>query len=68
MDLFDWVKGISAIEYKQSGGLGLALQTVEKFKGRTLRFRGSGMRHFNVQDAKIIGFIHIKRRLKDLKK
>jgi len=34
MDLFDWVKGISAIEYKQSGGLSLALQTVEKIQGK----------------------------------
>lgn len=57
MDLFDWLTGRSSVKHKQADGVSLALQTVEKFEGRTFRIRGLGMRHSNIPDTEIIRFI-----------
>jgi len=55
---FDWIKRRSGIEQKQADGAGLAIQTAEKFKDRTFKFKGPGMKHSHISSEEIIRFIH----------
>jgi hypothetical protein len=55
---FDWIKRRSDVEQKQANGTGLAAQTVEKFKDRTFKFKGPGMKHSHILSKEIIRFIH----------
>lgn len=55
--LLDWIKQRSSVEYSESGGTHLAVQTVRKFDGRTFKFKGAGMRHRAVPADEIIRFI-----------
>lgn len=54
---FDWIKGRSDVEQTQADGTGLAIQTVEKFKNRTYKFKGAGMKHSHIPSEEIIRFI-----------
>ena len=55
---FDWIKRRSDVEQKQADGTDLAIQTVEKFKDMTFKFKGPGMKHSHIPSEEIIRFIH----------
>ena len=54
---FEWTKRRSDVEQKQADGTALAIQTVEKFKDRTFKFKGPGMKHSHIPSEEIIRFI-----------
>lgn len=54
----DWIKRRSDVEQKQADSIGLAIQTVEKFKDRTFKFKGPGMKHSNIPSEEVVRFIH----------
>lgn len=55
---FDWIKRRSVVEQEQADGTGLAIQTVEKFKDSTFKFKALGMKHAHIPSEEIISFIH----------
>ena len=57
IDLFGWLKGRLAAEYNESGGVNIALQTIERFKDRTFKFKAAGMKHRNMPAKEIMRFI-----------
>jgi hypothetical protein len=57
MSFWNRLKGYTSVEYKESGGLGFALETAETFKGRTFKIRGRGIRASHVPADEIVRFI-----------
>jgi len=57
IDLLGWLKGRLVAEYNESGGINLALQTIERFKDRSFKFKGAGMKHRNIPAKEIVRFI-----------
>ena len=57
MFLLDLLKGRLSVECNKSEGLGLALETVEMFKGRTFKVRGRGIRASHVPADEVARFI-----------
>ena len=57
IDLLGRLKERLTAEYNESDGVNLALQTIERFKDRTFKFKAVGMKHRNVRAKEIIRFI-----------
>jgi len=57
IDLLGRFKGRLTPEYNESGGVNLSLQTIERFKDQTFKFKAAGMKHRNVPAKEIIRFI-----------
>jgi len=57
MSFLDCLKGNKSIEHRQSDGLGLAVATLERFQGRSFRFKGVGMNASGVSAEEVIRFV-----------
>ncbi len=54
---WEWIKGRSGIEYRESEGIGLALQTVDELNKRTFKIKGPGMKHSGIPAEEITRFL-----------
>ena len=57
MSLLDCLKGNQFIEHRRCDGLGLAVATLERFPGRSFRFKGVGMNASGVPAEEVIRFV-----------
>ncbi len=57
MSLLDCLKGNQSIEHRRSDGLGMAVATLERFPGRSFRFKGVGMNASGVPVEEVIRFV-----------
>ena len=57
MSLLDRFRKRISVEYKESEGLGFALETAETFKERTFRVRARGIRASHVPAGEVARFI-----------
>jgi len=57
MSLVDHIRGYRSVEHRDSDNLRLALETVERFKGRSFTFKGAGMKASGVPDEEVIRFV-----------
>ncbi len=57
MSLVDHIRGYISVEHRGSDNLRLALETVERFKGRSFKFKGAGMKASGVPGEEVIRFV-----------
>ena len=57
MSLIDGIWGHRSVKHRNSDDLRLALQTVERFKGRSFRFKGVGIKASGVPGEEVIRFV-----------
>jgi len=57
MSLVDHIRGHKSVEREDSDNLRLALETVERFKGRRFRVRGAGQKASGVPGEEVIRFV-----------
>lgn len=57
MSLIDQIWGYRSVEHRRSDNLRLALETVGRFKDRSFKFRGAGMKASGVPSQEVIRFV-----------